>query len=120
MEEPQVSNRQRASLVVRLIGILLGSLAVFLSIVVYVYGWWLAGSPQLPLSAMRICWEHPVATDRILEQRVIPLSGRCYWADGTSTQLVPAWVNPVSFTLLGLGTIGPVIGIRLVARKYGR
>jgi hypothetical protein len=103
-----------------MLGVLLGALtALALAFVVDLYGWSAAGAPGIPGSTEQVCSAHPLAKYPNLEGSLLPLSARCNWADGTSTQLVPAWVNPAFFTFLSLGTIGPVVGIWLVARRYG-
>jgi TRAP-type mannitol/chloroaromatic compound transport system permease large subunit len=42
-----------------------------------------------------------------------PPSEKCRWKDGTTTELVPSFVNPLMLTLLVLGVV--LLGIALVA-----
>jgi hypothetical protein len=93
--------------------ILLGGLtALFLALVVYVYG--TVRAETFAFSTDQICRAHPPSAYRDFDQSLLPLSTRCSWTDGTSTQLVPPWVDPAFFTLLGLGTVGPVVAISLL------
>jgi hypothetical protein len=113
-DESWARPRKHRSLLVRVIRIILGGLtALFLAFVVYVYGTVRAEMFSLS-STDQICRAHPFSEYRDLSQSLLPLSTRCYWTDGTSTQLVPPWVNPAFFTLLGLGTIGPVVALSLL------
>jgi len=69
-------------------------------------------------AASDICSAHPVAVDGpILEGSFFPLSNRCHWKDGSSTQLVSPLVNPILFLLLGLTLALVVLWIRALIEK---
>ena len=69
------------------------------------------------LSASARCPGGPLADPAVVESAV-PLSSRCMWADGTSTELVPTWVNPAIAVLLLLLLVSLVLHARTVYRRF--
>lgn len=51
-----------------------------------------------------------------LSQHLIPLSNRCIFANGTTRELVPAWVNPVVFVSLAGAVVLLILAIRAAIR----
>lgn len=51
-----------------------------------------------------------------LSERLIPLSARCIFTNGTTRDLVPAWVNPVVFVSLVGGVVLLVLAMRAANR----
>jgi hypothetical protein len=85
----------------------------------------LAGAGQGKLltleSASARCPLRPLADPAIVE-RLVPLTSRCMWADGSATDLVPAWVNPalVVLAVILLLAIGLTVRAVVVSRRPWR
>jgi hypothetical protein len=48
---------------------------------------------------------------------MFPISQKCRWNDGTTTELVPSYVNPLLFTLLALAVLFLVLAVLSRRRK---
>lgn len=95
---------------------LLGAAAVtaFTAVAVYVHGVWVSHlldlrakseycpGKQLGVQSDSISW--------------LPLSYLCRWEDGTATELVPAYVNPIVFACAAL-TIAAVAAAIVLSRR---
>ncbi|GAB3497036.1 hypothetical protein [Amycolatopsis cihanbeyliensis] len=51
------------------------------------------------------------------EESLFPRSGLCHWADGTSTDLVPVWVNPLIFSCIAGAVLCAAFAIRAAVRQ---
>lgn len=90
--------------------------AAFLSLVgsgvVYVAGVW-SGHFVDSRAWDRICTARPLdAADPYGRVDWFPLVQQCRWRDGTTTDLVPPWVNPLLFSLLALAFVCLVLAAR--------
>lgn len=54
---------------------------------------------------------------RPLEWTLFPPSQRCRWSDGTTSNLVPWYLNALLFALLGLAAVLTVLAIRARLRS---
>lgn len=93
--------------------------ALVASIPVYLYGVVVSGM-LTPVAADKLCQG---VEDRVLDSadpirgRLFPLSMKCMWEGGTSTEKVPPLVNPLIFGLLALSVALVVLGVRALRRQ---
>jgi hypothetical protein len=57
----------------------------------------------------QLCASRGAEGDHIVTHETLPVSVQCITSDGTGTELVPDWVNPVIFTGLTLFALSLVI-----------
>jgi hypothetical protein len=90
----------------------LGAAAAFAVAVVS----WLAGLEAGGFLVLRAADE--LCGDRVtrMSEHLIPMSSRCTFTDGTTRDLVPAWVNPA----VGAGLAGAVVLGLLAMRAANR
>jgi hypothetical protein len=75
---------------------------------------WVAGVPAGLRTVDRYCGEESSTT---LTEHVFPLVSRCTFADGTTRELVPGWVNPIIFLCLSAGVALLTIAIYTAYRR---
>jgi hypothetical protein len=74
------------------------------------------GSMMAPRAAGDLCPGTALAEIGGLTESFFPLSNECHWTNGTSTELVPAWINLLLFTLIGATVIFFVLGLWITVR----
>jgi hypothetical protein len=88
--------------------------ALFALFPVYFIGASYAG--MAPRAASDICPGQALAEDQGLTDSLFPLRSTCHWSDGSSTELVPAWINWLLLTLIGTAVILFVLGLWIASR----
>lgn len=73
-------------------------LLLCIAFIVYATGMWTA--PFVDFSGENICTERPLRDFRAVSQNYFPLEYLCHWNDETTTDSVPAYVNPIVFACL--------------------
>jgi hypothetical protein len=89
--------------------------ALLSSLVTYVYGF-LAAPFFNPTDPEKLCVGirvRPPGTS----QDLFPLSYQCLGQDGTHTELVPTWINPLIFTLVAFAVVLFALGVNAAEPK---
>jgi hypothetical protein len=69
----------------------------------YAHGFWVGRFlEQRPTD--EYCTEKPLSSYQSITWDLFPLKNLCQWSDGTSTELVPWYVNPIMFAFLAAAT----------------
>ncbi|MFC4008584.1 hypothetical protein ACFOY2_15240 [Nonomuraea purpurea] len=84
------------------------------AVVVYLYGLW-AGDFLVLLPLSEYCVGK--LADPGVSLTWFPLRHLCHWQDGTTSDLVPAYVNPLLIIFLVITVTGIVMAIRTALRK---
>ena len=90
--------------------LLSGLLAMVVAAVIYLHGFW-AGDFYTFRATSEYCFDKPLAFPAT-SWTWLPLRHMCNWDDGTSTDLVPVYVNPILFVCLAAAVICMVPAIR--------
>jgi hypothetical protein len=83
--------------------------------VTYIYGFWTGQFLSLAPTSEMCTAPRPRGTPP-MSWTLFPLSNQCRWADGTSTDLVPWYVNPILFVCLATAVVCVVLAIRAARR----
>ncbi|MEZ0096053.1 hypothetical protein [Streptacidiphilus sp. EB129] len=90
-------------------------LALVAAAVSYVCGLWAGHTLDLrPWS--EICAGKPLDDVHPFSASWIPLSNMCRWSDGTTKELVPWYVNPLTLALLVTAAVCLVLAVRAAYR----
>ncbi|NRQ39971.1 hypothetical protein HII36_50315 [Nonomuraea sp. NN258] len=90
-------------------------LTVFCAILVYGYGLWSGWFLQL-VPTSEFCVSKPL-DDPATSWSLFPLRHLCHWRDGTSSDLVPGYINPLIYLSIVGVVIEIVMGVRAIARR---
>ncbi|PYC71929.1 hypothetical protein C7C45_09840 [Micromonospora arborensis] len=85
------------------------------AIVVYLHGVWTGHLIDLR-AVSEFCPAKPLASTSTSVD-VLPLRHLCHYADGTTNDLVPAYVNPIVFLCLALGVTCTALAVRSARRQ---
>jgi hypothetical protein len=90
-------------------------LALLAAVLTYAYGFWVGRFLELrPIN--EYCTRKPLGTPPI-SWTWMPLSNRCRWNDGTTTDLVPWYVNVLLFVCLGVAVTLIGLAVRDALRR---
>lgn len=95
-----------------------GCLALILATVTYIYGVWTGHFFELRATD-EYCADKPLASPPT-SWTWFPLKHLCRWNDGTSTSLVPAYVNPLLFACLATALVCMTLAIREFRRNQDK
>ncbi|MFI6233051.1 hypothetical protein ACIBD9_05785 [Micromonospora sp. NPDC050784] len=87
------------------------------AVVVYLHGVWVGHFLDLRATS-EFCPAKPLASTPTSTD-LLPLRYSCHYADGTTSDLVPAYVNPVVILCLAAGVACMALAVRS-ARRAGR
>lgn len=89
-------------------------LALLVGAIAYGYGFWSGRFLDLgPTSGY--CPAKPLAFPATT-WTWFPLTDRCHYTDGSTTELVPVYVNPILFTSLAAAVVCVVLAVRAARR----
>ncbi|MEV0004577.1 hypothetical protein AB0H28_20165 [Micromonospora sp. NPDC050980] len=91
--------------------------APFAAVVVYLHGLWAGHFLDLRAASEYCPARSSAPTSTSFDW--LPLRHLCRYADGTNTNLVPAYVNPIVFLCLAMGVVCTALALRS-ARRQGR
>ncbi|MCG5472293.1 hypothetical protein LADH09A_000117 [Micromonospora sp. LAH09] len=89
-------------------------LALAAATVVYAHGVWVGHFLDLRATT-GYCPAKPLASTST-SAHLLPLRHTCHYADGTTGELVPAYVNPILFLCLAVGVACTALAVRSARR----
>ena len=95
-----------------------GLLAMIVAAITYFHGFWTGHFLDLRATD-EYCFDKPLASPPT-SSTWLPLRHLCNWDDGTSTDLVPVYVNPILFVCLAATVICMVLAIRAARGELSR
>jgi hypothetical protein len=85
-------------------------LALLAAPVLWVHGIYV-GRVLIPLATSEICTAGPL-TAPYSDESLLPVSNVCYYADGSTDELVPGYVNPLLFAVIAAFVLFLVLDMR--------
>ncbi|MEV6690771.1 hypothetical protein AB0M35_04765 [Micromonospora sp. NPDC051196] len=100
------------------VGLVVGTVvAPAAAVVTYLHGLWVSHLLDLRATS-EYCAAKPLASTATSADW-LPLRHLCHYADGTTTDLVPAYVNPTVFLCLGITVMSTALALRSRSRAAG-